>query len=311
MDRLSNARVFLEVVERGSLTQAAEALGISLAMVSRQLAAAEAWMGARLLHRTTRRLSLTEAGEAALPICRQLLDLAGELQERTARGRREPEGRLRVSTAASFAEPQLAPALVEFQRLHPRLSIELLVADRAVDLVEDRIDLAVRISRQLDPQLVARPLAVCRSVLCAAPAYVAEAGLPASPEALRAHRCITHAFGSGASYVFHDKAGVRSEVAVSGPLFTNETAVLRRLVLAGAGIGMLPSYLVADDLRRGDLLALLPKLEPESFHIHAVYLSRRYPPLALRLLVDFLAERFAGAPWDQGLSPSRRRKTRG
>lgn len=305
MDRLSNARVFLEVVERGSLTQAAEALSISLAMVSRQLAAAEAWMGARLLHRTTRRLSLTEAGEAALPICRQLLELAGELQERTARGRREPEGRLRVSTAASFAEPQLANALVEFQRLHPRLSIELLVADRAVDLVEDRIDLAVRISRQLDPQLVARPLAVCRSVLCAAPAYlaeVAELGLPASPEALRAHRCITHAFGSGASYVFHDKAGARSEVAVSGPLFTNETAVLRRLVLAGAGIGMLPSYLVADDLRSGALVPLLPRWQPESFQIHAVYLTRKHQPLALRLLVDFLAERFAGAPWDSGLA---------
>jgi DNA-binding transcriptional LysR family regulator len=307
MDRLSSARVFVEIVERGSLTQAAEQLDMSLAMVSRQLAAAEAWMGARLLHRTTRRLSLTEAGEAALPVCRQLLELAEELQQRSERGRREPEGRLRVSTAASFAEPQLADALVAFQRQYPRLKLELLVADRAVDLVEERIDLAVRISRQLDANLVARPLAVCRSVLCASPAYVGEWGKPADAEALRDRHCITHAFGSGASYVFHDAAGARIEVPVSGPLFTNETAVLRRLVLAGAGIAMLPTYLVADDLRRGDLLPLLPKLEPESFHIHAVYLTRKHQPLALRLLVDFLAERFAGAPWDQGLRRSAKR----
>jgi DNA-binding transcriptional LysR family regulator len=153
---------------------------------------------------------------------------------------------------------------------------------------------------QAAEQLVARPLAVCRSVLCASPAYVAACGKPADAEALRERHCITHAFGSGASYVFHDRAGERIEVPVSGPLFTNETAVLRRLVLAGAGIAMLPTYLVADDLRRGELVSLLPKLEPESFHIHAVYLTRKHQPLALRLLVDFLAERFAGAPWDAG-----------
>lgn len=308
MDRLSSARVFVEIVERGSLTQAAEQLDMSLAMVSRQLAAAEAWMGARLLHRTTRRLSLTEAGEAALPVCRQLLELAEELQQRSERGRREPEGRLRVSTAASFAEPQLADALVAFQRQYPRLRLELLVADCAVDLVEERIDLAVRISKQLDPALVARPLADCRSVLCAAPAYVAERGRPRSLEALAQHRCVLHAHGSGDHYVFHDKAGERHEVAVQGSLLTNETAVLRRAVLAGAGIALLPTYLVAEDLRRGALVPLLTAYEPERFGIHAVYLTRRHQPQALRLLVDFLAERFAGAPWDAGLARSGQQK---
>lgn len=301
MDRLASARVFLEVVERGSLTQAAEGLGLSLAMVSRQLAAAEAWMGARLLHRTTRRLSLTEAGEAALPACRQLLELAEDIAQRGARGSREPEGRLRISTAASFAEPQLADALIAFQRQYPKLRLELLVADRAVDLVEDRIDLAVRISKQLDPALVARPLADCRSVLCASPAYVAEQGRPRSLEELTEHRCVLHAHGSGDHYVFHDAEGGRHEVVVQGSLLTNETAVLRRAVLAGAGIALLPTYLVAEDLRRGDLVPLLPRHEPERFGIYAVYLTRKHQPLALRLLVDFLAERFAGAPWDQGL----------
>ena len=167
MDRLTASRVFIEVADRGSLTQAAERLDMSAAMVSRYLAAAEAWLGARLLHRTTRRVSLTDAGQAALPTCRQWLELAEEMRHRAGNRSREPEGKLRVTTAASFAEAQLTTAIVDFQRLHPKVQVELLVVDRAVDLVEERIDLAVRISNSLEPHLVSRPLGRCRSVLCA------------------------------------------------------------------------------------------------------------------------------------------------
>jgi DNA-binding transcriptional LysR family regulator len=302
MDRLTSARVFVEVAERGSLTQAAERLDMSAAMVSRYLAAAEEWLGARLLHRTTRRVSLTSAGQAALPSCRQLLELAEDTRQRAGGRGREPEGTLRLTTAASFAEAQLTTAIVAFQRLHPRVQVELLVVDRTVDLVEERIDLAIRITNSLEPHLVSRPLARCRSVLCAAPAYVAEHGLPATLDALKTHRCITHAFGSGATYRF-TRDGRSVEVPVVGVLFTNETAILRRAVLDGAGIGMLPTYLVADDLRQGQLVALLPDHEPEPLGIAAVYLSRRHQPLALRLLLDFLAARFgdAVAPWDRSL----------
>lgn len=302
MDRLTAARVFIEVAERGSLTQAAERLDMSPAMVSRYLAAAEEWLEARLLHRTTRRVSLTSAGQAALPSCRQLLELAEDTRHRAGERGREPEGKLRLTTAASFAEAQLTTTIVEFQRLHPRVQVELLVVDRAVDLVEERIDLAIRISNSLEPHLVSRPLGRCRSVLCAAPAYVAEHGLLATVDALKTHRCITHAFGSGATYRF-TRAGRSIEVPVAGTLFTNETAILRRAVLDGAGIGMLPTYFVADDLRQGRLVALLPDHEPESMGIAAVYLSRRHQPLALRLLLDFLAARFGDgvAPWDRAL----------
>jgi DNA-binding transcriptional LysR family regulator len=302
MDRLTSARVFIEVAERGSLTQAAERLDMSPAMVSRYLAAAEEWLGARLLHRTTRRVSLTSAGQAALPSCRQLLELAEDTRQRTGDRGREPEGTLRLTTAASFAEAQLTTAIVAFQRLHPRVQVELLVVDRTVDLVEERIDLAIRITNSLEPHLVSRPLARCRSVLCAAPAYVAEHGAPATLDALKTHRCITHAFGSGATYRF-TRDGRSIEVPVGGTLFTNETAILRRAVLDGAGIGMLPTYLVADDLRQGQLVSLLPDHEPEPLGIAAVYLSRRHQPLALRLLLGFLAARFgdAVAPWDRSL----------
>jgi DNA-binding transcriptional LysR family regulator len=302
MDRLTAARVFIEVAERGSLTQAAERLEMSQAMVSRYLAAMEEWVDARLLHRTTRRIGLTDAGQAALSSCRQLLELAEDVRHLAGNRNREPQGKLRVATSSSFAEAQLTAAVVDFQRLHTRVQVELLVADRAVDLVEDRIDLAVRLTNALDPTVVARPLAQCRSVLCATPEYLARHGHPASIDELKFHHFITHAFGAGTQYRFQYD-GQTIEVPANGTLFTNETAVLRRAVLAGAGLGMLPTYYVADDLRRGMLVRLLPNHEPETLGIHAVYLSRRHRPLALQLLLDFLAQRFGGdvAPWDKGL----------
>lgn len=306
MDRLTAARVFVEVAERLSLTQAAERLEMSQAMVSRYLAAMEDWVGARLLHRTTRRIALTDAGDAALASCRQLLEVADDVRHVAGHRNREPEGKLRVATSSSFAEAQLTTSIVDFQRRHERVQVELLVADRAVDLVEDRIDLAIRITNGLDPAVVARRLACCRSVLCAAPDYVARHGAPAGIDDLTAHRFITHAFGAGTRYRFRH-AGAPVDVLVDGKLFTNETAILRRAVLAGGGVGMLPTYFVGDDLRHGSLVRLLPDYEPEILGIHAVYLSRRHRPLALQLLLDFLADRFGGAvaPWDQDLPDAR------
>lgn len=302
MDRLTAARVFVEVAERGSLTQTAEHLEMSPAMVSRYLAAMESWVEVRLLHRTTRRIGLTDAGQAVLSSCRQLLELAEDVQHLAGNRNREPEGKLRVATSSSFAEAQLTAAIVDFQRLHARVQVELLVADRAVDLVEDRIDLAVRITNALDPTVVARQLAQCRSVLCATPEYLARHGSPAGIEDLKTHRFITHAFGAGTQYRFLHR-GDTVEVPVNGTLFTNETAILRRAVLAGAGLGMLPTYFVGDDLRSGMLVRVLPDHEPEPLGIHAVYLSRRHRPLALQLLLEFLAQRFGGqvAPWDEDL----------
>ncbi|MCV2351595.1 LysR family transcriptional regulator [Paucibacter sp. Y2R2-4] len=302
MDRLTAVRVFVEVADRGSLTQAAEHLDMSTAMVSRYLAAVEDWFEARLLHRTTRKLSLTDAGLQALPACRQLLDLAEDARHIAAERNREPAGLLRVTTAASFAESQLTAALVDFQRQYPQVEIALSVGDKATDLVAERVDLAVRITNTLDPAMIARPLARCRSVLCASPAYLERFPAPLTAEDLRQHQCIAHAFGIGRQYRLTQ--GAQSfTVPVEWRFHTNETAVLRQAVLAGAGIGMLPTYYLGDDLRSGRLLRLLPDHEPELFGIHAIYLSRQHQPLALRLLVDFLAARFAGdqAPWDSAL----------
>lgn len=300
MDRLTAVQVFVEVADRGSLTQAAEQLQMSGAMVSRYLAAVEQWMGARLLHRTTRRVSLTEAGAAALPACRQLLDLAADVPERAGAPTRDPAGLLRVASSSSFADAQLTDALVEFQRRYPRVEVLLTTGDRAADLVAERVDLAVRITNQLDPALIARPLARCHSRVCASPDYLQQHGTPDSPQALRTHRCVAHASGMGRQFRF-TRDGQSVTVPVDWQFHTNETAVLRRAVLAGAGIGMLPTYAVADDLRAGRLVSLLAAYEPEVLGIHALYLSRQHQPLALRRLVDFLVARFAGdpAPWDR------------
>lgn len=299
MDRLTAVRVFVEVVDRGSLTQAAEGLDMSAAMVSRYLATVEAWFDARLLHRTTRKLSLTEAGIAALPACRQLLEIAEDVQHLAAERSRVPAGVLRVTTAASFADAQLTAALVDFQRRHEQVEIVLSVSDKATDLVAERVDLAVRITNSLDPAMIARRLASCCSALCASPAYLAQHGTPQGVDELSEHQCISHAFGVARHYRF-TRRGQVIEVPVRWRFHTNETAVVRRAVLAGAGIALLPTYYVGEELRQGRLVRLLPDCQPEILGIHAIYLSRQHQPLALRLLVDFLAERFGGpvAPWD-------------
>ncbi len=299
MDHLNAIRSFIEIADRGSLTRAAETLDLSRAMISRHLEGLERWLGARLLHRTTRRVSLSEAGLEALPRLRQMLELASDLQAVVGARRTEPTGKLRITTSLSFAISCLTQAIVDFQGQHPRIEVELVTVDRAVDLVGERIDLAVRITNRLDDGVVARRLASCRSVLCASPAYLKRRGRPKRPEELKTHECITHAFGARAEYRLR-RAARATTLDVKGSLSSNETAVLRQAALAGAGIAMLPTYFVGDDLMRGALVRLLPDHEPEPLGIHAVYLSRQHQPQPLKLLIDFLAERFGGdvAPWD-------------
>jgi DNA-binding transcriptional LysR family regulator len=300
MDRLTAIRVFVEVADRSSLTKAADTLDMSAAMVSRYLAAIEEWFGARLLHRTTRKISLTDAGLAALPSCRQMLDIAEEVQHLAAARRREPAGVLRVTTSSSFADAQLTAALIDFQQQYPQVEIVLSVGDKATDLVAERVDLAVRITNTLDPAMITRQLAQCRSVLCASPDYLHRHGIPLCVADLSSHHCIAHAFGIGKQYRLRREGEETVTVPVNWSFHTNETAVLRRAVLSGAGIGMLPTYYLGDDLQSGRLIQLLPEHQPEVLGIHAIYLSRQHQPLALRLLVDFLADRFGGspAPWD-------------
>ncbi len=191
MDRITAAEVFVEIADRGSMAAAADALDMSRAMVTRYLAQMERWAGARLLHRTTRRLSLTAAGEQALTRCRGMLAFAADMPALPADDASPVRGLLRVACAQSLAEVVLAPAMTAFLRRHPLTAVDLRIDARAVNLVEERIDVAIRITNDLDPNLIARRLGECASVVCASPAYLAEHGTPTQPDALTAHNCLT------------------------------------------------------------------------------------------------------------------------
>ncbi|MFG0721652.1 LysR family transcriptional regulator [Pseudomonas sp. GLN_6] len=298
MDRLTATRVFVEVVERGSQTAAADALEMSRAMVSRYLGELETWVGARLLHRTTRKLSLTGAGEQLLGQCREMLAMAEAMQSVSRTDEAAPRGTLRIACSQSLAQAWLVHALDDFTRLYPQVSIDLLVGSQAVNLVEARIDLALRITNQLDPNLIARQLAVCRSVVCATPAYLARHGTPQRPEELAQHNCLSYAYFGRSIWEF-SRAGEPHAVAVSGNLSANESMVLLEAVLADIGISLQPRYSVGAHLRSGALVQLLPDYEPQQLGIHALYGTRRQMPPALRVLLDFLIQRLADRPdWD-------------
>ncbi|PJE39124.1 MAG: LysR family transcriptional regulator [Pseudomonas sp.] len=298
MDRLTATRVFVEVVERGSQTAAADALEMSRAMVSRYLGELETWVGARLLHRTTRKLSLTGAGEQLLGQCREMLAMADAMQSVSRTDEAAPRGTLRIACSQSLAQAWLVHALDDFTRLYPQVSVDLLVGSQAVNLVEARIDLALRITNQLDPNLIARQLAVCRSVVCATPAYLARHGTPQRPEDLAQHNCLSYAYFGRSIWEF-SRAGEPHAVAVSGNLSANESMVLLEAVLADIGISLQPRYSVGAHLRSGALVQLLPDYEPQQLGIHALYGTRRQMPPALRALLDFLIKRLADRPdWD-------------
>ena len=298
MDRLTATRVFVEVVERGSQTAAADALEMSRAMVSRYLGELETWVGARLLHRTTRKLSLTGAGEQLLGQCREMLAMADAMQSVSRTDEAAPRGTLRIACSQSLAQAWLVHALDDFTRLYPQVSVDLLVGSQAVNLVEARIDLALRITNQLDPNLIARQLAVCRSVVCATPAYLARHGTPQRPEELAQHNCLSYAYFGRSIWEF-TRAGEPHAVAVSGNLSANESMVLLEAVLADIGISLQPRYSVGAHLRSGALVQLLPDYEPQQLGIHALYGTRRQMPPALRALLDFLIQRLADRPdWD-------------
>ena len=289
------------MVDLGSQSAAADHLDLSRPVVSRYLAELEDWVGARLLHRTTRKLSLTAAGSETLPRCRQMLELCGDMQAAVSEPDDTPRGLLRLSVSTSFGQSQLAEAIADYVKRFPLVTVDLQMLDRTVNLVDERIDLAIRMSNDVDPSLIARRLTVCRSVVCASPAYLLEHPRPLKVEDLARHNCLTHSyFGKGLWHFEED--GEHVAVPVNGNITSNEASTLLRVTLAGVGVSMLPSYQAGDYIRRGELVRLLPEAEPRQLNIYAVYASRKHMPSALRSLLDFLVLRFPQEPiWDIGL----------
>lgn len=296
---LRDIALFAAVVEAHSFSGAAERLGISKAAVSKRVAQLERRLGARLLFRTTRRLSVTEAGAAYYEFCARIVSEAAEAEDAVTRLQAEPRGTLRINAPMSFGRLHLAPAIVDFLRRFPDVRIDLVMDDRELDLVAEAFDVAIRIAQLPDSSLVARRLAPCRLVACAAPAYLKRHGVPRTPSDLSRHNCLHYSYAG--PYGEWHFAGARRDasVRVSGSLRANNGETLREAALAGLGIVRIPTFLVGEDLRTGRLKRILPRYRLPELSIHALFAQRRHLPAKVRVFVEFLAARFGPEPvWD-------------
>ncbi len=295
MDRMTAALVFSTIAQQGSMAGAARALDMSRAMVSRYLHAMENWSGNRLLHRSTRKLSLTAAGESALIQANELLRIAGEISQPALDTQSSPSGNIRISCAQFTARYLLLPFIQQFLAEFPRTSIDLHISNQAVDLVEERIDLAVRITNDLDPNVIARPLGQCVSVLCASPAYLARAGTPTELQQLSGHNCLIYS-NFGKSFWHFREAGEPVAVEVHGNLSANESSLLLDATLAGLGISIQPQQAAAPYLASGLLLPLLPQAQPRQLGIFGIYRSRKHQSSAFQVFLQRLVAELAARP---------------
>jgi DNA-binding transcriptional LysR family regulator len=303
-DRLTGLEVFTQVAAAGSLSAAGRAMGLSQTMVTKHLAALEARLGAKLFHRTTRRLSLTDAGRSYLESCERILGEIEAADAAVAADRLEPRGLLRLNVPLVFGVRQIASRLAAFARGHPQVTVELGLNDRQVDLAEEGWDLAIRIGTLRDSSLMARRLAPCRIIVCASPGYLSTHGTPRTVADLANHNCLGYTLAQAGANRW--LMGRRSEISVpiSGNLRANNGDALLAAAIAGQGIAQQPTFIVADALRSGELVRLTLDHPPtEQLAVHAVYLPDRHPPAKVRAFIDFLAEQFAPEPpWDRGIN---------
>ncbi len=298
MDKLTAMKVFLEVARQGSFTAAAEHLGISRAMATKHLAQLENNLGVRLLNRTTRRLNLTEVGQAYRERCQNILAEIDETELAVTQLHSQPRGILKVTAPTSFGAFHLAPAAADFMREYPEVSIDLELSDRFLDLVDEGMDMGVRVGMLEDSSLIARLLTRTRMVVCGSPAYFAEFGRPERPDDLRQHRCLQFGYAVTTTVQWEFEIGGQPHsVQVNGPLRSNIGDALRMAAIQGTGLIRMPTYLVGKDISSGRLQAVLEDFEPESRPIHAVYMHRRHLSAKVRAFVDFLYQRFQPYPY--------------
>jgi DNA-binding transcriptional LysR family regulator len=293
MDRFLAVTVFAKVAELGSFARAAERLGISTSACSRHVADLETHLDARLLNRTTRRLSLTESGQAFLERAVQVLADLEEAERVAASARERPRGTLKLTCAINFGVRHVAPAIGEFMARHPDVRFDVSLSDRMVDIVEEGFDLAIRIGESRSQNLIARKLGETRVIPCAAPSYLQRHAAPERPEDLADHVCLTYEYLPARNvWRFRDRKGKERPVRVSGPLHANNGELLAAVAMAGVGISMEPDFIIGPDIEAGRLVPLLRDFEAPVSNVYAVYPSRRHLSAKVRVFVDFLAERF-------------------
>ena len=301
MDRFTSLTIFARVVANGSFAGAARQLNMSPAAVSTHIQALETRLGTRLLNRTTRSLALTEVGQVFYERSAHILAeldaterLAGELQK-------APRGLLRVNVTPSFGDLHVAAAAADFTARHRDLSVELIATSRFVDLIEEGFDLAVRTEPPPESSLVARRIAPVRLVVCGTPDYLEKHGTPQRPKDLTAHNCLRLSeLSFRDEWCLTGSDGKETWIPVSGTLRTNTTVALRNAALRGAGLVLLPTFLIGDDLKAGRLVPVLSGYAPADAAIRAMYPHSRHLSAKVRLFIDFLVERFGNEPhWDE------------
>ena len=292
MDRLTSLIVFGRVVETGGFSAAARRLNMSVTMVSNHIQALEDRLGVRLLNRTTRKVSLTDIGKAYYDRSRQVLIDLEEADQLAGSQHVTPQGQLRIHASASLVR-FLAPIVGEFLVQYPTVSIGLTVGEPMIDLVEDGYDLAIRILPPPDSSLVVRRLTAWRHVLCGAPAYLEKHAAPTQPSDLAGHNCLRFAFYPfGDDWRFESPDGAMVSVPIAGNLVTNGPEMIRLMALAGHGLFLAPTFMIADDLAAGSLVPLMTDYRPVEFSINAIYVNRTHLPMKIRSFIDLLAARF-------------------
>lgn len=293
MDTIEAMRVFVAVVERNGFSAAATALELSTVSVTRQIAALEKRLSTRLLNRTTRRVSPTSTGAAYYQRCVELLAEFDALEASVGAQALQPSGRLRINAPVSYGTARLAALLPGYASQYPEVELELSLSDRQVDMVEEGFDLVIRITRQLPPSLIARPLAQARIMLCAAPSYLARRGTPATPQALSGHDCLHYSYAAGGdSWQLQGKQG-EVTIELAPRMRANNGEVLREAAIAGMGIVAQPDFIVEQALARGQLVPVLADWEMPPIGIHALYASRSHLAPKVRSFIDYLAGQLA------------------
>jgi len=302
MDNLTEMAVFAKVVEAKSFSAAARSLDTSKSAVSKHVTKLEKALGARLLNRTTRHLSLTEIGATVYEHCARIVAESEEAALAVGRHSREPTGTIKLSTSVAFGKMHIAPAIADFLRKYPKVSVQLVLTDHAVDLAEEGFDLVIRLTDKPGLNLVVRKIAPLHYAVCGSPAYFKQAGLPRTPQDLAHHNCLFYAYQS-----FQDRWSFKGpdgpvSVRIRGNFQVNNSEAIREALLAGMGVGLVPTFTVGQDLRLGTLKAVLTKYRPLGgfgSSIYAAYLPNRNLAPKVRAFVDFLIERIGPKPyWD-------------
>jgi len=309
MDRLTAMEAFVRVVEKGGFTAAAEDLRLSRAMVSKHVQDLEAHLGARLLNRTTRKLSLTEAGRVYYDRSTQLLAELAETEEVVGELQAKPRGRLRVNAPVSFGSLHLAAVIAEYMAAYRDVVVELTLNDRIVDLVEEGYDVAVRVARLADSSLIARRLAPCRHVVCASPGYLKRHGRPEHPADLARHNFLGYSYSAAGDERRFDGPDGSMSIQLKGTLQANNGDALCAAAVAGGGIAILPTFIAGSDILAGRLMTILTQYRIPEIAIYALYPPGRHLSVKVRSFVDFLVPRFGERPsWDVWMPTTERKK---